>query len=200
MIYMHYQFQNCLYGERRDFSRQRTLRRSPFLVPRNFSSPVPHGRKTRHVPRAPRDRGDTTRQLHSDPRVQAQASSLLKSAPARPRSPPAGLRSPPAGQDPHRPGPLDAGPAQIHMSPRLDPQTGRISRSRRRRPGPSTLPGHSIPFRLFEAAQPPQTGVAGSPQDRHARRNDDGNDAEQNEGGEKTQTQRKNKLGTQPRR
>lgn len=141
MIYMHYQFQNCLYGERRDFSHQRTLRRSPFLVPRNFPSPVPHGRKTRHVPRAPRDRGDTTRQLHSDPRVQAQASSLLKSAPAGPRSPPTGHRSPPAGQDLHRPGPLDAGPAQIRMSPRLDPQTGRISRSRRRRPDPSTLPG-----------------------------------------------------------
>ena len=144
MIYMHYQFQNCLYGERRDFSHQRTLRRSPFLVPilvpRNFSSPVPHGRKTRHVPRAPRDRGDTTRQLHSDPRVQAQASSLLKSTPAGPRSPPVGPRSPPAGQDLHRPGPLDAGPAQIRMSPHLDPQTGRISRSRRRRPGPSTLP------------------------------------------------------------
>lgn len=133
MIYMHYQFQNCLYGERRDFSRQRTLRRSSFLVPRNFSSPVPHGRKTRHIPRAPRDCGDTTRQLHSDPRVQAQASSLLKSAPVGPRSPP-------AGQDLHRPGPLDAGPAQIRMSPHLDPQTGRISRSRRRRPGPSTLP------------------------------------------------------------
>ncbi len=200
MIYMHYQFQNCLYGERRDFSHQRTLRRSPFLVPRNFSSPVPHGWKTRHVPRAPRDRGDATRQLHSGPRVQAQASSLLKSAPVGPRSPPTGHRSPPAGQDLHRPGPLDAGSAQIPMSPRLDPQTGRISRSRRRRPDPSTLPGHSIPFRLFEAAQPPQTGVAGSPQDRHARRNDDGNDAEQNEGGEKTQTQRKNKLGAQPRR
>lgn len=141
MIYMHYQFQNCLYGERRDFSHQRTLRRSPFLVPRNFPSPVPHGRKTRHVPRAPRDRGDTTRQLHSDPRVQAQASFLLKSTPAGPRSPPAGPRSPPIGQDLHRPGPLDAGPAQIRMSPRLDPQTGRISRSRRRRPDPSTLPG-----------------------------------------------------------
>ena len=65
---------------------------------------------------------------------------------------------------------------------------------------PRRCPGHSIPFRLFEAAQPPQTGVARSPQDRHARRNDDGNDAEQNEGGEKTQTQRKNKLGAQPRR
>ena len=155
MIYMHYQFQNCLYGERRDFSRQRTLRRSPFLVPRNFPSPVsrgrkrerppsscprslpspvPYGRKTRHVPRAPRDRGDATRQLHSYPRVQAQASFLLKSTPAGPRSPP-------IGQDLHRPGPLDAGPAQIRMSPRLDPQTGRISRSRRRRPDPSTLPG-----------------------------------------------------------
>ena len=155
MIYMHYQFQNCLYGERRDFSHQRTLRRSPFLVPRNFPSPVPHGRKrerppsscprslpspvsrgrkTRHVLRAPHDRGDATRQLHSDPRVQAQASSLLKSTPAGPRSPP-------IGQDLHRPGPLDAGPAQIRMSPRLDPQTGRISRSRRRRPDPSTLPG-----------------------------------------------------------
>ena len=85
-------------------------------------------------PRAPRDRGDATRQLHSDPRVQAQASSLLKSTPAGPRSPP-------IGQDLHRPGPLDAGPAQIRMSPRLDPQTGRISRSRRRRPDPSTLPG-----------------------------------------------------------
>ena len=152
------------------------------------------GSRTIHaLARAPRDRGDTTRQLPSDPRVQAQASSLLKSAPVGPRSPP-------AGQDLHRPGPLDAGSAQIPMSPRLDPQTGRISRSRRRRPDPSTLPGHSIPFRLFEAAQPPQTGVAGSPQDRHARRNDDGNDAEQNEGGEKTQTQRKNKLGAQPRR
>lgn len=65
---------------------------------------------------------------------------------------------------------------------------------------PRRCPGHSIPFRLFEAAQPPQTGVAGSPQDRHARRNDDGNDAEQDEGGEKTQTQRKNKLGAQLRR
>ena len=55
---MHYQFQNCLYGERRDFSHQRTLRRSPFLVPRNFPSPVPHGRKTRHVPAgATRPRG-----------------------------------------------------------------------------------------------------------------------------------------------
>mgnify|MGYP000843678280 FL=1 len=92
-------------------------------------------------PRAPRDRGDATRQLHSDPRVQAQASSLLKSTPAGPRSPPAGPRSPLIGQDLHRPGPLDAGPAQIRMSPRLDPQTGRISRSRRSRPDPSTLPG-----------------------------------------------------------
>ena len=119
--------------------------------------PVVHGRfhplcptdgRPDTSPRAPRDRGDATRQLHSDPRVQAQASSLLKSTPAGPRSPPAGPRSPPAGprsppagQDLHRPGPLDAGPAQIHMSPHLDPQTGRISRSRRRRPGPSTLPG-----------------------------------------------------------
>ena len=112
-----------------------------FLFLGTFHPPCPTDGRPDTSPRAPRDRG--TRRANCTQVHAFRPRRRFCSNPHRPgldlHRPGLDLHRP--GLDLHRPGPLDAGPAQIRMSPHLDPQTGRISRSRRRRPDPSTLPG-----------------------------------------------------------